>query len=379
MEFAWSPVQDAFRASIRDFISANLPDGYDALIREGLGTGPRTVMGKQFSQKLAEQEMLVRHWPVEYGGGGDDDWWNYFIQTEENWAAWEPRGPQYMNTSWIGPSIMRFGTEAIKQAHLPAIREGTVAWCQGFSEPHGGTDLAAMRTSAEPVEGGYRINGSKIWTSYSPSADYIFLLARTGKGRKDISCFLLPMDSPGILVRENPGVVPVGHLNEVFFSDVFAPVESMLGNEGEAWEIVKFVIAYERIGVPFYHMGSALLDHVVAQLQAQDRFDDSHVRAFAARVRAELEAARQISYSVMDERARGMPSSALAQLGRSSNVTSGRSLLDFLSEVLGPEIGDGDGTIESYYRFTLPNGHGAGAHEVVLNAIAQGMLDLPRG
>jgi alkylation response protein AidB-like acyl-CoA dehydrogenase len=329
--------------------------------------------------KLAEAGLLVRHWPTEHGGSGDKDWWNYAIQVEENWAHWEPRGPQYMNTSWIGPAVIQFGTEQQKQRFLPPIRAGAVVWCQGFSEPNAGSNLSAMRTAATPVEGGYVINGSKIWTSYSPYADNIFLLARTGPARREISCFLLSMQSKGITVRQNPGVSAEGHLNEVFFTDVFAPRDSLLGEENHGWKIVAEVMDYERVGVPFYHMIGEVLNVVVAQLKAAGRFNDPFVRAQAGRIKASLEAARQMAYQVMDERAKNKPSSAIAQLARSGNVNAGRMLINFILQQVGPDIDRMDASIESFFRFAMTEGHGAGAHEVVLNAIAERHLNLPKG
>src|SRR4029078_3057253 len=117
------------------------------------------------------------------------------------WEAGEPRGPQYYNVNWIGPTIMAYGTPQQKELHLGRMRRGDVVWCQGFSEPSAGSDLAALRTRAVRDGDRYLVNGSKIWTSYAGLADFCFLLVRTGTERRDISVFLLPMDRPGITVR----------------------------------------------------------------------------------------------------------------------------------------------------------------------------------
>lgn len=380
MEFAWSEAHKQFREAIKQHMAGTLPKDYHThRVRDGLATAERVALGREFSKSLAKEGMLIRHWPVEYGGAGDPDWWNYLIQAEENWGNWEPRGPQYMNTSWIGPAIMGFGTQEQKDRHLPPIRAGEVVWCQGFSEPHGGSNLRGMRTAAEQVSGGYVINGSKIWTSYSPYADFIFLLARTGTGGRDISCFLLPMKSKGISVRENPGVSAYGHLNEVFFTDVFAPNDSRLGEHSKGWDVIVQIMDHERVGFPIYRMIDQALNVCVRELKAQGRFDDPFIRSQAGRIKAALESGRQLVYATMDERIKEYPTTAMAQLARSACVSAGRMLINFIAHHFGPNMDTADGAIESFFRFATTEGHGAGAHEVVLNAIAHRHLNLPKG
>jgi alkylation response protein AidB-like acyl-CoA dehydrogenase len=376
MEFGWTDQQRKFRESLRAFIAREVPKNYFTdMLHDGWSTPERVELSKDYCAKLAAENMLVREWPKEYGGGGDGDWWNYFIQSEESFAAGEPRGPQYMNTSWIGPAIIRYGSDAQKKEHLTRILGGRVIWCQGFSEPHGGSDLGAMRTAAVRTDDGYVINGSKIWTSYAPFADYIFLLARTGQERKNISSFLLSMKTPGIRVRENKGLVQSGHLNEVFFTDVRVPESSRLGAEGTAWDVMRNILNYERVGVPMYHLSRMALDRSVEKLQSEGRFSSPSVRAHAGRVVSAVEAARQITYAVMDERAKNRPPTAFTNVARALNVRCVKLTADFIAQHIGP---DGDGQIEDFFRVSLSNGHGGGAAEIVLNTIATQFLHLPR-
>src|SRR5262249_15117045 len=157
---------------------------------------------------------------------------------EEMWAAGEPRGPQYMNVNWVGPVIMRFGTPAQQEKYLPPIRNGDAIWCQGFSEPGAGSDLAALRTSAMPVEGGYSLSGAKVWTSYAGHADTCFLLARVPRssggqdGKAGIVILLTDMRSSGIQVKQIPALIGEGDIHEVFFDEVFVPEADRLGAEG---------------------------------------------------------------------------------------------------------------------------------------------------
>ena len=378
MEFDWTPAQAEFRKTLRDFIRREVPENYSEMRREGWGTSRRVEVGRSFSEKLARAGLLVRHWPEEYGGGGDGDWWNYIVIAEEAMAAGEPRGPQYMSTSWIGPALMKYGTAEQQREHLGRIREGKAIWCQGFSEPSAGSDLASMRTAAERIQGGYRINGTKIWTSYAPDADFIFLLARTSNEKKAISCFLLPMSSPGIRVQEHPGVLPRGHLNEVFFDDVFAPEGTRLGEEGRAWEVVRYVLDYERIGMPVYQHARVVLDLVVERLRAQGRFGSPFLRAHAGRVLAAIEAARHLSYAVINERAKNRKPTAIHTLARTATIQAARLMLDFMSEHLGPAIREHEGEVEDFYRMAFANAHGGGAYEIILGTVALQYLGLPR-
>ena len=141
-----------------------------------------------------------------------------------------------MNVNWIGPAIMRFGSDAQKAEHLPRISSGSVLWCQGFSEPEAGSDLVALRTLALRDGNEYVINGTKIWTSYVENAEFIFLLVRTDPNstrHKGVSVLLCPVDTPGIEVREIPSVVGARYFHEVFFTDARVPTSGLLGPEGE--------------------------------------------------------------------------------------------------------------------------------------------------
>ncbi|HZV10176.1 MAG TPA: acyl-CoA dehydrogenase family protein, partial [Novosphingobium sp.] len=252
MEFAWTDDQIAYRQQVRQALDELLPADWDeTYVPESYASDLQVAFSRVFCAQLAERGLLMPHWPKEFGGSDSPDWY-HFILGEEMKAAGEPRGSQYMNVNWIGPTLLKFGTEAQKAQHVQGIASGTVIWCQGFSEPNAGTDLAALRTRAERDGDAYVVNGSKIWTSYARTADWCFLLVRTGPARKDVSILLVPMDTPGISVTSFPGLIKEGHLNEVFFTDVRVPVANRLGDEGQAWAIVTHALAYERVGVPRY-------------------------------------------------------------------------------------------------------------------------------
>jgi alkylation response protein AidB-like acyl-CoA dehydrogenase len=303
MDFDWDDAQRAFRATVRDFLAAHLPPDWESLAH-GPGSEWQGAFSKQFCGQLAAAELLVPHWPARWGGR-DADPWTAFILGEEMWAAGEPRGGQYMNVNWIGPTLMRFGSEAQQQTYIPPIARGATIWCQGFSEPEAGSDLASLRTRAERHGSSYRINGQKIWTSYASQADTCFLLARTSPGKNGMSVFLVPMTTPGIIVRSIPSVIGEGDIHEVFFDNVEVPSDAMLGSEGQAWEIARAALSMERVGIPRFAFATRMLNRAVGRLQGAKRFSQGAIEQ-AAKARAACEAARLYSYSIIDKRRHGL-------------------------------------------------------------------------
>src|SRR5215470_1137026 len=182
MDFEWDLQQQEFRSRVRAFLAAHLPSDWESLAH-GPGSESQSAFSKKFCARLAEAGLLVPHWPQRWGGR-DADPWTAFILAEEMWEAGEPRGGQYMNVNWIGPTLMKFGSPEQQERYIPPMARGETIWCQGFSEPEAGSDLASLRTRAEKQGGGYRINGSKIWTSYVAGAEFCILLARTLDGSR---------------------------------------------------------------------------------------------------------------------------------------------------------------------------------------------------
>lgn len=277
MNFDWTDEQAALRERVRELLARELPPDWEQLSRHGPGSPAQTAFSLEFCPKLAAAGLLVPHWPVEFGGRGAPAW-EHFIVGEELFAAGEPRGPQYMNANFIGATLMKFGTPGQQARYLPDMAAGRAIWCQGFSEPSAGSDLAALGTRATARGDAYVIDGSKVWTSYAGMAQTCFLLARTGAGKGGIAIFLVPMDTPGITVRPIPSLIGHGDIHEVFFDDVVVPASARLGAEGQAWAIISYALALERVGLARYAFSRRVLDRMVAQLQAEGRFQDSMVR-----------------------------------------------------------------------------------------------------
>jgi alkylation response protein AidB-like acyl-CoA dehydrogenase len=381
MDFDWTEEDRAFRARVRDFLARELPADWDEISRHGPGSAEQTAFSLEFCPKLAEAGLLVPHWPADWGGA-DRPTWEHFILGEEMWAAGEPRGAQYMNVNWIGPTLMRFGTEEQKRRYVPQMAAGKAIWCQGFSEPNAGSDLASLRTRAERDGDSYVINGTKIWTSYAGLAEHCFLLARTAGstlGKGGIAIFLVPMSSPGIEVRSIPSLIGHGDIHETFFTDVRVPASARLGEEGEAWSIINYSLANERVGIPRYELASRVLDGMVRELSQRGHFANAIVRSRAGSASAVCEAARILVYRTVDMRSRGEKVGAEASLARVAVAEADHAVTDFGLDYM-PDAFSGNKrpAYLAHHERAIVTGIAAGATEIQLGVIAHRWLDLPR-
>ncbi len=378
MDFEWTPEEREFRARLRGFLEQTLPEDWERFSQHGPASPALTRYAQGFCGKLAQEDLLIPHWPVEIGGQGLDPW-HQTILAEEMWIAGEPRGGQYMNVNWVGPTLIRYGSDAQKARYLPAITGGRALWCQGFSEPGSGSDLASLRTRAIRDGDVYRVSGQKIWTSYAGLADTCFLVCRTSDDRKKgISILLVPMDTPGITVRQIPSLIGEGDIHEVFFDDVVVPVEARLGEEGQAWEIIGYSLTNERLGIPRYALARAALDRAVALLQTQGEFAGEAVRIEAAHAAALCEAARMASYAIVDRRCRGEAIGAESSSARFATVMAERRVCEFIVEYLPQALADAHPYLKMHHQRGIVAGIAAGAAEIQLNIIASDVLKLPR-
>ena len=375
MEFAWNDEQRAFRETVRSFLTANLPSDWER-IAHGPGSHSQSAFSKQFCARLADAGLMVPHWPKRWGGR-EADAWTAFILAEEMWEAGEPRGGQYMNVNWIGPTLMRFGSPAQQEQYIPLMAGGQTIWCQGFSEPEAGSDLASLRTRAEKTGSTYRVNGQKIWTSYAGDADTCFLLARTSPGKNGISVFLVPMSTPGIIVREIPSIIGEGDIHEVFWDNVEIPQTTLLGAEGQAWEIARTALALERVGIPRFALASRTLHRAVVRLQQARRFGHGAIEQ-AAKARAACEAARFYSYSIIDQRQHGIPTGPEASAARFATVMAERLVSEFVVEHVPGALAGEDPMLLVHHQRGIVAGIASGAAEIQLNLIATELLQLPR-
>jgi alkylation response protein AidB-like acyl-CoA dehydrogenase len=378
MNFEWTAEHIEYRESLRRFLAEHLPEDWAKRSNFDPGSDYVVAFARKFCPLLAQHGLLVPHWPKEYGGGGRDPL-HHWILGEEMFGSGEPRSYQYMNVNWIGPALIGYGTAEQKDYHLRRITAGDVFWCQGFSEPSAGSDLASLKTRAERVGDDYVINGSKIWTSAASFAEFIFLLARTGAGRSAISVFLVPMATPGIEVREVASMTGRRSLHEVFLTDVVVPASTRLGGDGEGWTIVRATLQNERIGMPRYMMAQRALNCAARALKRDGRFDDGEVLSRMGRAQAAVDVARLLALQVVYGRVKGRAAGAETNVARYALVSADRAVGDLIGEFMLESLLSGDEQeILTQYRRAASTGLGAGSAEIQLNLIAHNFLELPR-
>lgn len=248
MELAFTAEEEAFRAEIRGFIKAHLPERIRQKLVEGRGASKDDIV--EWTRLLHQRGWSTPRWPVVYGGTG----WSaikHYIFLEEGLAA--PASELLpFGVSMVGPVLYTFGNEAQRQRFLPRIANLEEWWCQGFSEPGAGSDLAAVSTRAVRQNDHYIVSGQKTWTTYAQYADWIFCLCRTdseSKKQAGISFLLIDMKSPGITVRPIQTIDGGHEVNEVFFDEVKVPVENLVGEENKGWDYAKFLLSNERVGI----------------------------------------------------------------------------------------------------------------------------------
>jgi pimeloyl-CoA dehydrogenase large subunit len=249
LDLRFTPEENAFRQEVRDFIKANLPDDIRAWLL--LGHHATAEMLKRWTKILNDQGgWSTPGWPKSAGGPGWDPVRRY-IFSEELQQAPAP-SPLPFNAAMVGPVIFTFGNEAQKARFLPRIQSLEDWWCQGFSEPGAGSDLASLKTTAKRDGDHYVVNGQKTWTSYAQYADWIFMLVRTNpdaKKQEGISFLLIDMKTPGITVRPIITIEGGHEVNEVFFDDVRVPADQLVGEENKGWDCAKFLLGNERMSI----------------------------------------------------------------------------------------------------------------------------------
>jgi alkylation response protein AidB-like acyl-CoA dehydrogenase len=295
MDLRFTEEEVAFREEVRGFIRDKLP----AAIRERmrLGYAPRREEIVAWQRILNAKGWAAYSWPKEYGGPG----WSAvqrMIFLEENLLAPAPELLSF-NITMIGPVLIQFGTAAQKARYLARAANLDDWWCQGFSEPGAGSDLASLKTSAKREGDEYVVNGQKIWTSTAHNADWIFALVRTNpaaaKRQEGISFLLIDMKTPGITVRPIISIDGSHHLNEVFFDDVRVPVEQRVGEENKGWDVAKFLLGNERTGIARLGKSRERVDYaksIAREVTANGRplIEDMAFRERVAKLETEIKA-----------------------------------------------------------------------------------------
>ena len=247
MDLAYPPEAEEFRGVIRGWLNENLPDGWG---QPGFSMTPeeRTTFNQEWTAKLFAGGWICASWPTEYGGKGLS-LLEQVVLNEEFARASAPLRADFFGDTLVGPTLLRWGTEEQKQRFIPGILKGEIAWCQGFSEPDAGSDLAGLKTKAELDGDEWMVNGQKVWTTQARYADYIFLLARTdpeAPKHAGISYLLVPMKQAGVEVRPIEQVDGSAEFNEVFFTNVRCPKDNVIGGVNNGWKVAMTTLGFER-------------------------------------------------------------------------------------------------------------------------------------
>ncbi len=387
MDFRDEPEDAAFRTEVREFLKEELPSDMrapdDMVLGVGTGEDPRD---KEWLKKLATRGWVAASWPKEYGGAGLSVM-QQFVFNEEMARARAPRG-NFLAIGLIGPTIVVHGTEEQKKEHLSGILSGDVFWCQGFSEPGSGSDLASLQTRAVEDGDEYVINGQKIWTSGAHRADRICLLARTdteGPKHKGISCFLVDMHAPGVTVRPMTNMAEMPSFNEVFFENVRVSKKDLLGELNRGWYVALTTLAFERSGIVNAVALEQLLGEVI-EATRPFRAGNEHGRYELADRAIEVQVAKMLSHRVVSLQVQGLMPIQEASITKlfcselAQRIARTGINLAGLYGQLGPESPHApmDGRLERMYRIQVGSTLAGGTSEIQRNIIAQMGLGLPR-
>jgi len=386
MDFSYTPEQEAFRAELRAWLQINVP-------RERL---PATLEGEAaflsaWQRRLYEAGWAAVHWPRQYGGRGVSLAEQAIFQEEMARA----RAPQMMNRvgiNLVGPTLIAHGTEEQRRRYLQRILSCEEIWCQLFSEPNAGSDLASLRTRAERDGDVFRVNGQKVWTSYAQFASFGILLARTdptAPQHKGISCFLVDMHSPGITIRPLRQLTGSAEFSETFFDNVIIPRANLIGVENDGWKVASTTLAHERgTAFPFKEqvLHKIYVDELADLLRRRGGRDDPIVRQrYAARF-IDVEIMRLHNCRMMTKLARGELPGADSSLVKLFWADLTHGLNELSMEVIGPwsqlpEIDEHPGIDKPWHHrflWSLCGSIAGGTSEIQRNIIAQRLLGLPR-
>jgi alkylation response protein AidB-like acyl-CoA dehydrogenase len=391
VDFADSPEDASFRATLRAWLNANRPARGERVPYDDASLADEFAFLRDWQRRLFDAGYVGLLWPREYGGGGAPPTQQAILNEELARA----RAPQLLNRVGVnnaGPTLIAHGTEELKQRLLRPILTGEEVWCQLFSEPNAGSDLAAVRTRAERDGDTYRVTGQKVWTSYAQLARWGILLARTDSSapkHRGLTYFILDMQSPGITIRPLKQITGSTEFSEVFLDGVPIPHGHVIGGVNRGWEIAMTTLAHER-GTGFAFKEQVLqriaLEDVIALARDAGRAGDPSVRQDVARGWIEVEVMRLLNCRTLTRLARGDepgPESSLVKLFWASLT---QRLHELALRVGGPQAqlvagsahAVADGRWPQALLWSRVGAIAGGTSEVQANIIAQRLLGLPR-
>jgi alkylation response protein AidB-like acyl-CoA dehydrogenase len=390
MDLTPTPDADALRAELRAWLRANLPWEY------GTGLPPHSgdlagevAFLRRWQSDLARAGWVGVTWPTAYGGRGLGPAANFVVQ-EELARARAPELVGRIGVNLAGPTLLAHGTEEQKQRWLPRILAADELWCQLFSEPDAGSDLASVRTTAQRDDAGYVLNGRKVWTSYAQFADWGLCLARSDSSapkHRGLSCFVVDMGAPGVEVRPLVQITGEAEFNEVTFDDVVVPADRLVGAEGEGWRVAGSTLSHERGVNPrqlVIHMQH--LEELLRLAATSGAFDDTRLRRRLAQAYVEVRLFQLHNWRSLSRLEKGLepgPEGSILKLYWSEMSQRLHSLaMDVLGPVSplwhGAADNPGDGSWQRSWLYYQAASIFAGTNEIQRNVVGERVLGLPR-
>jgi alkylation response protein AidB-like acyl-CoA dehydrogenase len=392
MDLRATPEQEALREQFRTWLHEHLPWPY------GVGLPPRfdhlaeaVAFGRRWQAELADAHWVGVTWPEEYGGRGLGALENYVV-IEELARARAPELVGRIGINLVGPTLMAYGSAAQKERYLPRILTAEELWCQLFSEPDAGSDLASLATRAVPVEGGYRVSGRKVWTSYAQFADWGLCLTRSDpdapKRQLGITALIIDMHAEGVKVRPLVQSTGEAEFNEVELSDVFVPDEQRIGDEGRGWTVANSTLAHERgVNPRQLVIHSQLIEELLRLARDNGSFDDWRLRQQLAQAATEVRLFQLHNWRSLTRlskgEAPGPEGSALKLYWSEMSKRLHSTALDVLGSASplweGAPGNPANGTWQRSWLYYQASSIFAGTNEIQRNLIGERVLGLPRG
>ncbi len=391
MEFKFTAEDEEFRTELRAFMKTELPDPW-----EGAGRYPEDDdwdLNRVIRQKMAEKGWLTMHWPEEYGGQNASPV-KSAIYNEEI-AYMRAPGRDIFGVRMLGPTLMIHGSEEQKKTHLPSVAKGEIQWCQGYSEPESGSDLASLSTRAVRDGDELVINGAKVWTTMAHRADWIMLLTRTDPDapkHRGISFVLVDMKSPGVSVRPIINMAGGHEFNQVTFDDVRVPRANVVGDEDRGWYVAVTLLDFERSGIDYSASARRLLDDTKEFATETKRngvplIEIPWVRTLMADRYIDCEVARLMAYNVAYMQSQDLIPTKEASMSKVFGSETVQRVTEAALDILGMygTLGREDkwapleGRVQENWMNAFAGTIAAGTSEIQRNIIAARGLGLPRG
>ena len=386
MDFRFTEQEEAFRQEVIEFSKKEVGD-WRGMIDEGDRIGDSWERNLQMSKKILDKGWMALSWPREYGGQGRSTI-EYFLFKEVT-EYYGTMGVDHWGTYMVGPAVLIHGTEEQKKRFLLPISRGETIWCEGFSEPDAGSDLASVKCQAKEEDDHFVINGEKIWTSGAHRANWMFMLARTAHNapkHKGLTYFLIDMKTPGITVQRIADMTGCHHLNRVLLENVIVPRENVLGAVNKGFYVAMTTLDFERSGIERIARCQRYLDRLVEYVKEKGLDSDPAIRNKLGRIATEIHVGRLLCYRVAWLQNKGEIPSYAASVskvyGAELMQRTGRSAV----EILGPYgilslesyLAPIEGTLSTWYVSNVGRTFGAGTSEIQRNVIATRGLGLPR-